>query len=426
VSSQGSRDPGEWTSTEEPVSRSRVRILLFAWHVPSGGLAKVLQRELEYGRHSGYEVEALAYDYSSPSAYKINLANSGFTFLKPFASALRLPRSASQRDAAAGRRPVTGPSLPVTLIAQVTWNFRRRRYDVLICHELFSAICIAPLAILQGKPVVLVLHDSPLPSSPGEGTRGLHGNLLSKVMTYLVERTIRLASLVVCTTPQIADSIGRMSLGSRVTVIQYGMDVDLSPKPYGERDIVLTVSKWSKWRRPEVYIRLARALPQTTRLYVVGRWESASERSEIQAEVFRMGLQDRVVITGEVSEAELASLYRRAKLFVRFGFAEVGTGQGVVEAIGYGCPVLINRSLGASGLVVHGVHGLVLSNDQALHAEIVLRKLLEDPDLGARMAINCLQLARQHPWREYVSSLFESATSLSSAGGTPGRGGDDE
>ncbi len=85
------------------------------------------------------------------------------------------------------------------------------------------------------------------------------------------------------------------------------------------------------------------------RLVLVGRDEGAADT--IGAYVVEHGLQDEVVITGEVSDSELARWYARADLFALFSHYEA-FGLVFFEAMAYGAPVL-SHDVGSNLELLH-------------------------------------------------------------------------
>ena len=104
----------------------------------------------------------------------------------------------------------------------------------------------------------------------------------------------------------------------------------------------------------DVYARARRDFNKPVRLVLVGRDEG--DASAIANFVSEHGLSEEVVVTGEVSDSELAAWYAGADLFVLFSHYEA-FGLVYFEAMAYGAPVLThdvgsNRELLHRGAVV--------------------------------------------------------------------------
>ena len=104
----------------------------------------------------------------------------------------------------------------------------------------------------------------------------------------------------------------------------------------------------------DAYREARQSFNKPVRLVLVGRDEG--DAGAIASYVAEHGLQDEVVVTGEVTDSELARWYARADLFALFSHYEA-FGLVFFEAMAYGAPVLShdvgsNRELLHTGAVV--------------------------------------------------------------------------
>ena len=135
--------------------------------------------------------------------------------------------------------------------------------------------------------------------------------------------------------------------------------------------------------------KILKALPDL-RYAVVGDGEIRPKLETLAAEV---GVTQNVTFLGEVSDAELAELYRRCDLFVlpsrgqeRQGvIGGEGFGRVYVEAALAAKPVVGSLSGGASEAVLHGKTGLLVNPDSTDDVANAVLTILQDPQLAARM-----------------------------------------
>ena len=118
------------------------------------------------------------------------------------------------------------------------------------------------------------------------------------------------------------------------------------------------------------------------------------DAAAIAAYVAEHGLQDEVVVTGEVSDSELARWYARADLFALFSHYEA-FGLVFFEAMAYGAPVLSHD---------------VGSNRELLHTGAVVTPRFDRQAAGARLTelVNDNDTRRQlsADARDYALSEF--------------------
>jgi len=139
-----------------------------------------------------------------------------------------------------------------------------------------------------------------------------------------------------------------------------------------------------------------RALPAVLRVLpdiryvVVGDGEVRKSLEILAAET---GVARCVTFAGEVSDTDLAALYRNCDAFVLpsrgKGVGGVAGGEGFgrvyVEAALAGKPVVGSRSGGASEAVLHGKTGFVVDPDSSEEVAEALLSILQDRELGEQM-----------------------------------------
>lgn len=147
---------------------------------------------------------------------------------------------------------------------------------------------------------------------------------------------------------------------SKQSIIGWGVNAPIRKRKEAPRKTVQVLCvgrlgdhKGQMWLL-EVYLQARPQFQHPTMLVLIGRDEGAE--AEIRETVQRKGLEDEVVITGEVSDEELEDWYARSDVFALFSRYEA-FGLVFFEAMAFGLPVLThdvgaNRELLTSGSVV--------------------------------------------------------------------------
>ena len=104
----------------------------------------------------------------------------------------------------------------------------------------------------------------------------------------------------------------------------------------------------------------------------------------LQSVVQRFGLKDRVHFVGAVSDAHLASLYRRCRAFVLPSGKE-GFGIVFLEAMFFGAPVIAAREKGAVDVVRDGETGLTVGYGDTVALARAIERIVRDVDLRERL-----------------------------------------
>ncbi|MFP3131293.1 MAG: glycosyltransferase, partial [Nitrososphaeria archaeon] len=87
---------------------------------------------------------------------------------------------------------------------------------------------------------------------------------------------------------------------------------------------------------------------------------------------------------------------------VRFGFDERGPGMGVLEAMGYGVPAIVNEGLGSKELIRQGKNGFVVKDvNEAVDR---INEILENP---YRFSKNAWETSKQLSWENHTKKLIE-------------------
>jgi glycosyltransferase involved in cell wall biosynthesis len=129
---------------------------------------------------------------------------------------------------------------------------------------------------------------------------------------------------------------------------------------------------------------LARIADRPWQAAIAGAARDADTAAALQAQLHRLGLQDRVRFLGEISEAKLSGLYRQASLFALATRLE-GYGMVFAEALAHGLPIVTCRNSAIPDVVPDAAGALVPTDDVVAFAD-ALRGLLADPAARAAAA----------------------------------------
>ncbi len=139
------------------------------------------------------------------------------------------------------------------------------------------------------------------------------------------------------------------------------------------------------------------------RLEVAG---TGDHRSQLQAMVKRLGLEQAVTFHGLVTEEEKVSLLRRSWANI-YPSPKEGWGITVIEAAACGTPSLASDSPGLRDSVRHGQTGfLVPHGDVAALADRML-ELAHSPDLVARLGTAARRFAEGLTWERTANATYD-------------------
>lgn len=144
------------------------------------------------------------------------------------------------------------------------------------------------------------------------------------------------------------------------------------------------------------------------RLTIVG---GGPERDALSAEASRLQLGDKVVFEGVVDSARVKDLLESCHALVLPAIiTETGETEGLgvvlIEAMGYGKPVIATSAGGIVDIVTDEDTGLLAPPGDAQALADIIRKAMDDPELLARIAKRGTEFAeRAFGWDAIVSAL---------------------
>ncbi|MEJ2769745.1 MULTISPECIES: glycosyltransferase family 4 protein [unclassified Stygiolobus] len=251
-------------------------------------------------------------------------------------------------------------------------------------HDQFAGISGYLRKLLYGEDYALYLHETSLP------LKGLKYSL-PRSMEWKV---LRKAKIVMTNSKWNAETLKEFGIESEVLYPGCYPDENVNQE---REEIVLAVSMWDAGRKPELYGELARKIKG--KVVMAGSWTRKDTMEEFKRKY------PEVLVTGKISENELNSLYKRASLFIRFGFNERGPGMGVLEALAHGTPVIVNDGLGGKEFVRNYENGFVVRDVEEAVERV--NEVLSDEMLRRKMIYSAWETAKEYSWYKHGERLLE-------------------
>ncbi len=265
------------------------------------------------------------------------------------------------------------------------------RYDIVYCFDEFVGLFCWLLKNRLGAKAVLMIHEA------ADKRLSLVG---------LIQAISTMSADAVVTNSELNLKILKERGIKDVFEIFPGLTVkEVLPKFRERDDVVLSVTMWDYGRHPEVFIEAAKRLVKG-KIVLVGSWADPQYMEEFKRRIDDLKLNDRLLVTGPVTDDELDQYYMRAKCFIRFGYNEKGPGMGSLEALSYGIPMIWNSEIGIKEVLVDGKNGFMVDpwNPQIIVEKINL--LFNYEELWGRIYENNLMLARDLSWERHAERLY--------------------
>ena len=197
--------------------------------------------------------------------------------------------------------------------------------------------------------------------------------------------------------------LGNGFFDHKIRLIYHGLDAD----QYRQRDVsppsktvVLSVGQL-KEKKGYIYLlkacRTLKDLGYNLDCHIVGE---GPMRQAIEAEIFRLSLQDTVTLCGALPHDQVIEKYHQASIFILPAILSTngdrdGIPNVILEAMAAGLPVVSTRHSGIPEVIEHGCNGLLVppADEDSLAAAIA--KLIDDPEEGYRLGQKGIQTVKE-------------------------------
>lgn len=226
----------------------------------------------------------------------------------------------------------------------------------------------------------------------------INKGILGKVFRPLESALLRRADAIVAATPVYADASTVLApFKSKVSVVPYGVpenarenfNVEFEPffeKKVKNRKIILAVGRLVPYKGFGVLINAAKHLCNDSVVVIVG---GGPLENNLRQAIEDAGVEDRVVLAGRCSDAELHTLFERATLFCLPSiYRAEAFGVVLIEAMTYGLPIVASDIPGSGVPWVnqHGVSGLNVPVGDSIALAEACNQILMSPELRKRLS----------------------------------------
>ena len=278
-----------------------------------------------------------------------------------------------------------GSAASVPLCPSYPMHLWRQHADCVVLHEPNPVAGAALFARTPATRLVVWHHSDLLRPWWAPHTYG-----------HLQRALYRRAACVIVSSPNLARFSPIVQQARKVVVIPFGIQLerfrqltpeqsalaeDLRRTAPGPR--VLFVGRFVYYKGVELLVDAVARATGTLILAGDGPLEPA-----LRARVSALGIENRVIFAGRVSDEELPAYYHAADLFVLPSIAKTEAfGVVQVEAMAAGLPVIsTNLNTGVPWVNQHNVSGIVVESGSADALAHALNYLATNPDLRARLA----------------------------------------
>lgn len=171
-----------------------------------------------------------------------------------------------------------------------------------------------------------------------------------------------------------------LEIFSRAESVPRGWNAVVVSRLDPEKDIVCAVEAVGRFYVGDGGKAVAPGRGPKVNLVVAG---AGPEREALRAAAARWAIGDKVVLLGDVPD--VPALLKHARVGLLLPQSNEGLSNAILEYMAAGLPVIATQCGGNSELVEHGVTGWLVPPRSPAAVSHFMARLLEDPDLAARM-----------------------------------------
>lgn len=269
----------------------------------------------------------------------------------------------------------------------------RDKYDIVYYFDEFSAFFSKYSKRKKHHKVVVLIHEVASKDGPF-------------LLRFIQKRALRNADLILTNTNKNLALLKEASYNNCFEVYPGLTPQTDIPSFEKRKNIALSVTMWDFGRKPEVLIEIGKNL-NFGKILICGDWTDYNYMNRLKQQIITEGLENKVEITGPITEEVLLNLYKTSKISIRFGYNEKGPGMGSLESIAWGLPLIINNGIGIKEKIVDGKNGVIVNENNAASIARIIEDFFNDSVKWKEMSTNNIQLAKELSWDTHNAKLNE-------------------
>jgi len=274
----------------------------------------------------------------------------------------------------------------------------KENFDVIHCHDwlTFKAGLIAKE--ITGKPLILHVHTTELDRSCG----GRYDKAF-EIEKECFDKADKIIAVSHYTKNKIVEGYGIDP--NKIEVVHNAIQFNgqRAARNIKRKKIVLYFGRLSLHKGPDYFIKAARKVLEyePDALFVVaGGGEMLPELVNM---VCKMGLGNKVLFTGKVTDEEVHKIYEAADVYVMPSVSEP-FGITALEAASHGTPIIISKNSGAKEVLRHCLE-VDFWDTEEMANKIV--SILRYPQLSTEMTLNSYKELDRISWKRRAEEVIE-------------------
>lgn len=299
-----------------------------------------------------------------------------------------------------------------------------RQSDVVYCQGAAGSGLIGAIAaIISGKPyLVKIVGDSSWEFARNKGLTNLSieefqkrkpGNLLVKARRIAQKLVCLFSRQVIVPSNYLKSIVQQWQVPPQKIKVIKNAVLPLPPTKQKKSDLIkgdpllVSVGRLVSWKGFGSLIKL---MPQVlkkhpgAKLVIIGE---GPEYEHLKQQISSLCLDNKVILTGKLSRAEVNTYLQTANVFVLNTYYE-GLPHVVLEAMAAGAPIITTRAGGNIEVIEEGVNGLLVEpgdNNQLINK---ILSVLDNRDLASKLSRGAKKKAEQFDYQRMIKKTIDS------------------
>lgn len=237
------------------------------------------------------------------------------------------------------------------------------------------------------------------------------------VAKSILKYNFKKADMLCATSPTIEYCINDI-IKKPVTIVPFGVDIEkfkpLAVKSlFSEKDFVFaSIKSVEKLYNIDILIQSFAKLCNSysfLKLLIVGE---GTVSNDLKLLVKSLNIEDKVVFTGRIPFSEVPNYYNMINVLVNISQYE-SFGVSVIEAMACEKPVIVSNVGGLKDIVIDDSLGLKVESRNIEQTVNAMEKLITEPELYKKMAINARQhVIKHYSWENNLQQMIDIYTDL--------------
>lgn len=192
---------------------------------------------------------------------------------------------------------------------------------------------------------------------------------------------------------------------------QYDIDKLIDEKEKNEKQEIIWVARFIKWKHPEIVLKLAKNLKRQGYNFNIKMLGTGVLEEKIKQKIKKQNLSDVIEVVGQVPSDKVKDYMEKANIFIGTSGSQEGWGAVINESMNAGCAIVANKKMGSVPFLIgNNKTGMMYKSYKDFENKV--KELLENKDLRRELGKNAYSYITNE-WTAKVATdnlleLFES------------------